>query len=129
MNKEAISRRLSQARDSLSYNQAGMGAIAGVSQRTFSSWENGVLPGQWESLVSLAQESGLSVDYLLGLSNDPRPEQARAVREAGVEYVVNANVGRVVDLFLSLDEDDQAFVLEMIELVNKRNGPRIIGDE
>lgn len=131
MNTEKVAQRLSQARDRLNYNQAGIASIAGVSQRTFSSWENGVLPQQWDSLLSLAKEFGTSTDYLLGLTDDPRPlASEQTLHEEREPYLttrlLNEEERTLLNFFNSLDEEERVFVFELLEFVKRRTTPRII---
>ncbi len=51
-------------------NQAQLGKIAGVSQRTISSWLNGQNEPTVYSVAKLADYFAVSVDYLLGREDD-----------------------------------------------------------
>lgn len=120
---EKVAERLTEEREKLRYNQAGVAAIADVSQRTFSSWENGVLPGQWKSLVALAKKFGTSADYLLGLTDDPRPKSTTAPHKITDEQAA------LLELFEQLDEEERHYVMGLLTFVKSRNTPRIIGSE
>ena len=46
-----------------------------VSQNTYSQYENGVLSLSPETLIKLAEFYNTSVDYLLGLTNEKKPDE------------------------------------------------------
>lgn len=83
MNKEEIAQRLIEERERIRYNQAGVAALAGVSQGSWSSWEAGNVPQQWAALENLARHFGVSADYILGLTDvRERVEDAIEAMEA-----------------------------------------------
>ena len=51
----------------------GRTAVLHVSQTTYSRYENGTLDIPSASLIALARFYGTSVDYLLGLTDEPAP--------------------------------------------------------
>lgn len=53
-----------------------MAAAAGVSQVTWSNWEKKP-PAQFTALARLATRYGTTVDYLLGLTDDPSPRRGQ----------------------------------------------------
>ena len=59
--------RLAELREDHDLSQAQMANILGVSQATYSRYETGRLDVPSQTLIALAQYSGVSVDYLLGL--------------------------------------------------------------
>jgi transcriptional regulator with XRE-family HTH domain len=59
---------LRQRREELNYSQGAF-----VSASTLSQWEGGATPRAFEQLCLLAGKYGVSADYLLGLTDDPRP--------------------------------------------------------
>ncbi len=129
--------RLRQRREYIGQSQGQVAQYEGISQTYISALESGRnSPPVWPLLANLARRYRTSTDYLLGLTDDPRPvvQEERALREEYVTYEVTQTgireqVQRAVALFVGLDEADRAFVLEMLELVGKKNQPRIIGDE
>ena len=54
-------------------NQTRVAAVLHVSQTTYSRYENGTLDIPSASLIALARFYGTSVDYLLGLTDEPAP--------------------------------------------------------
>ena len=65
--------RLRNLREDRDLNQAAVAEILHVSQTTYSIYERGVLDVPSASLIALARYYGTSVDYLLGLTDNPTP--------------------------------------------------------
>jgi len=65
--------RLRHLREDHDLNQLTVAAELHVSQTTYSRYESGTLDIPTASLIVLAKFYGTSVDYLLGLTDDPRP--------------------------------------------------------
>lgn len=65
--------RLRNLREDLDLNQTAVAQVLHVSQTTYSRYENGTLDIPSASLIMLARFYGTSVDYLLGLTDDPIP--------------------------------------------------------
>jgi len=134
-----IQARLKERREATGLSQGQVAEYEGISTSYLSGLERGYnAPAVWPLLARLARRYRTNTDYLLGLTDDPRPmetaESVTVVKEAWVAYeVVSADVRsqvqKVVDLFLTLGEEDRRFVMEMLALVEQRNQPRIIGDE
>ena len=68
-----IYKRIRALREDKDLTQASVGLAVNVSQRTYAYYENGerVLPPQ--ILVALAKFHKTSVDYLLELTDNPKP--------------------------------------------------------
>ena len=65
--------RLRNLREDRDLNQTAVAQVLHVSQTTYSRYESGSLDIPSASLVALAKLYGTSVDYLLNLTDDPRP--------------------------------------------------------
>ena len=61
--------RLAELREDHDLSQAEMAKILRVSQATYSRYETGRLDIPSQTLIALAREYGVSVDYLLGLDH------------------------------------------------------------
>ena len=55
------------------YTQKQLGEYLGISQNTYSQYEIGILNYPVDVLIKLAAFYGVSVDYLLGLTNEKQP--------------------------------------------------------
>lgn len=65
--------RLRNLREDRDLNQTEVAAVLHVSQTTYSRYESGTLDIPSASLIALARFYGTSVDYLLGLTEEPAP--------------------------------------------------------
>lgn len=65
--------RLRNLREDRDLNQTTVAQLLHVSQTTYSRYENGTLDIPSASLIALARFYSTSVDYLLGLTDDPAP--------------------------------------------------------
>lgn len=66
------SNRLLQLRTEKDVNQAVVADHVGISRSSLSTFENGVMPTT-DTCIKLASYYDVSVDYLLGLTNERRP--------------------------------------------------------
>jgi transcriptional regulator with XRE-family HTH domain len=62
--------RLFELRNEKSLSQRDMAKIMNIGQGTFNNWENGNTQPSIEQLIALANYFGVSVDYLIGNSDD-----------------------------------------------------------
>ena len=65
--------RLRNLREDRDLNQTAVAKLLHVSQTTYSRYESGALDIPSGSLIALADFYGTSVDYLLGLTDEPKP--------------------------------------------------------
>lgn len=71
-----ISRRLREFRDKYGLSQEGIAKIGRMSQASWGNWEREPLAA-FESIVAIANHFGVSVDYLLGLTDDETPNREK----------------------------------------------------
>ena len=65
--------RVRDLREDADLNQTQVGEILGIDQRTYSSYETGKFRFPIEHLIKLALHYSTSIDYLVGLTDDPAP--------------------------------------------------------
>ena len=65
-------------RTDMGYTQKQVAEVLGVSQNTYSQYEIGVLNYPVDALVKLADFYGVSVDYLLGRTDQKEPYPRRS---------------------------------------------------
>lgn len=76
-----FSARLKQFRKTAGLNQAQMARILAVSQTQVSNYENGNDGPSIDKLTTIADYFGVSIDYLVGRSDDPRCDEFLAKKE------------------------------------------------
>ena len=72
MEKKTIGGFLAALRRTSGMTQKELGERVGVSDKAVSRWENGLSYPDIELLPALAEQFGVSVDYLLGLTKNPK---------------------------------------------------------
>lgn len=89
--KKTFSSRLRTLRGEAS--QAEFAAKIGTKQTTYSSWERGIKEPSLEVTAEISRLFGVSVDWLLGLTDDPTPRKSSGgVHINGVSHsVVNGH--------------------------------------
>lgn len=73
--------RLKELREKFGLSQIELGNRLGVTQQSVFAWEHGKTSPQIQTAITLAQMYGVSLDYLLGLSDDPKIEKEPAVSD------------------------------------------------
>ena len=64
--------RIRELREDCDITQKQMGEILNCSQRVYSNYERGDLDIPTEILIKLADFHNVSVDYILGLTDNPK---------------------------------------------------------
>lgn len=70
--------RLKQLREENGLSQIELGNRLGVTQQSVFAWERGKTSPQIQTAITLSQMYGVSLDYLLGLSDDPKTKKELA---------------------------------------------------
>lgn len=68
-----MSLQLRVAREQFHCSQRQISAFLNINQSTYSRYESGAINIPVDILIQLAQFYQTSVDYLLGLTNNPKP--------------------------------------------------------
>ena len=75
--------RLKELRLAKKYTQIKMQALTGIDQSDYSKLERGIRYYTFEQCRSIAKALGTSMDYLAGLTDDPRPYPRAAEKRKG----------------------------------------------
>ena len=70
---ELIYKNIRDLREDSDLTQSEIAKILGISQRAYSYYENGERTLTPEILINLSKIHKVSVDYLLGLTENPKP--------------------------------------------------------
>ena len=90
-----FSQRITAIRKHLKYSQEKFGELVGMSQRSVAAWESGDRFPSYAVLSDLADRLDVSVDYLLGRTDDPKTKIQPAVQDGGLLSQV---ISRIQDL-------------------------------
>lgn len=63
--------RLKELREKRNISQVKLAIDLGLNQNTVSRYENGIREADYETLIKLADYFNVSVDYLLGRTDNP----------------------------------------------------------
>lgn len=72
-----IYKRIRDLREDRDISQREMAAVLNCSQQVYSNYELGQRDIPTDILIKLARFHGVSVDYILGISDDPRARKKR----------------------------------------------------
>lgn len=124
-------------RRTLNMNQDALAAQVGVDRTYISKIErNEDVNVGVKTVFGLAEALGVTVQYLLGLSDYPLPENSSPslLAESSVIYEVGSPIDRrqvqaLLDDFLALDPALREVVLNLAATLRTTSTPRIIGRE
>ena len=97
--------RFEECRRAKGYTQKFVAISLGVKPPQISKWEKGTQTPSRENCVKLAELFGVSVDYLLGLTNDEEPEEVTLpvtaeakILAAGIDKMPEADRKRAIEI-------------------------------
>lgn len=108
--KMEFSERLKKLRKDTGLTQVDVASKLGISQQAYASWERGIKKPTQENLVKLSKILNVSVDYLLGNTEN---KQTSDVLE-NIELLFRMNSKGLTE------EEKEIFKKELIEFMDKR---------
>lgn len=113
--------RLKEARKKANLTQAEVGEKMGVSQNTYSYWENGKVRIDNQALIDLANLFNVTTDYLLG--RDETSYYADKETDDYAEQIhKNPNLRILFDATKDLNKNDIDTVLRIVEGLKATKG-------
>ena len=103
-----FSERLKKLRKDSGFTQVDVAEKLGISQPAYASWERGIKKPTQENLVKIAQVLNVSVDYLVGNSEEKSDDLDN------IELLFRMNSRGITD------EEKEIFKKELIEFMEKR---------
>lgn len=103
-----FSERLKELRKKANFTQVEVAEKLGISQPAYASWERGVKKPTQENLVKIAQVLNVSVDYLVGNSEEKSDELDN------IELLFRMNSKGLTE------EEKEIFKKELIEFMEER---------
>lgn len=124
--------RFRELRDRVDVNQTQIAISVGMSQATWSDWENNP-PKQLQWLENLGRRYQISIDYLLGLVDDPQGRRAVSEAEQRLLIAWQALTPEQQSILLELLRDGERLDVlleasQALGALNRRLTPRIIGE-
>lgn len=105
-----FSERLKKLRKQAHLTQTEVAEKLGISQQAYASWERGIKKPTQDNLVKIAQILNVSIDYLIGTSD----ESVKADELDNVELIFRMNSKGLTD------EEKEIFKKELIEFMEER---------
>ena len=107
---------LKQLRKSKRLTQQEVANFIGISQNNYSYWENGKVKIDNQSLKKLSELFNVSVDYILGNTNELTPTTQNAVispeqaKEIWLDSL-NKTDKKGIELYLQLNDEDKLKII------------------
>lgn len=109
-----VGKRLKKARQNKGFTQVQVKKLTNIHNKTLSGYENGVSEPDYETLMMLADLYVVSVDYLLGRTDDPTPPNYTQEPDYEKQVLAASNLGEagiiIANLHASDKIDDDAFL-------------------
>ena len=102
--------RLFELRTEKELSQRDMAKAMNISQGTYNNWENSNTQPSIEQLIALSKFFGVSVDYLVGNSDD----------FGTINYDKTATEGTFLSLFISSPPEIQSAIKTILEEYHKK---------
>lgn len=103
MSLSVFRERLQSLRRKEGWSQQDVADRLGIPRSSYAGYENGSREPDFEMLVRLAELFGVSSDYLLGVTDDPRPAR------------LHATISRIEQSVAQLGVDDKRALIAIIE--------------
>ncbi len=138
-----FSSRLKQLRTEKQMSQRALGALLGLSDKTISAYENGRNTPDFETLTKLSKVFRVSVDYLIGASEDSEFSettlQEYSLKTVSVYNIASLQIGKAIeylklpiwfgcDFGVLVSDESCEPVLSKGDIALIRKGPALEGD-
>lgn len=111
--------RLKELRDSLGLTQAEFGKSIGIAKSTYNNYETGIRDPKSDFWIAVAQKYGVTIDYLMGFSDNPYPISARKKSSGTVEDTpedgLNDAEFHLIALYRALNPEGQEKLLDLAD--------------
>lgn len=123
---------LKELRESLGMTQEEFGKSIGIAKSTYNNYEKGIRDPKSDFWIAVAQKYNVTIDYLMGYSDDPHRITSRSISYTGLkiseliaEYRQTQDQDRLMSEIENLVSADRetllALALKIIYAVQKEN--------
>lgn len=106
---------LKELRESLGMTQAEFGKSVGIAKSTYNNYEKGIREPKSDFWVSVAQKYNVTIDYLMGYSDDPHRTTAMDSIEHGQIQNIDRPLSKfeqeLIEMYLKLDDRARSALL------------------
>lgn len=101
--------RLKELRKSRNISQQKLGAYLNYGYTAIANYESGRNEPSFDTLIKIAAFFSVTVDYLIGVSDEPRIMNDLSISEV-----------QLLEIYRRLNEENRQIIMEMIEIVFKK---------
>ena len=107
--------RLKELRDSLGLTQAEFGKSIGIAKSTYNNYETGIRDPKSDFWIAVAQRYGVTIDYLMGFSDDPIPVKRHEKDSPSGEGGLSEAELHLISLYQELNQEGQEKLLDLAD--------------
>lgn len=115
----AFGGRLRRLRDSRELSQRELARLLRMSYGTIGMYETGKREPDFSTLLTIAEYFGVTVDYLLGRTDDPRGKAPVSFEELGSGW--EDRMDRIL-MDQGLSDEERAMIIDLVRLRAKKRG-------
>lgn len=114
--------RLKAFRESLGLTQAEFGKSVGIAKSTYNNYETGIRDPKSDFWIAVAQKYGVTIDYLMGYSDNPHSVGIEKKSPGTTEVVPGEELQQeIIRLAGNLSPELQDLFLAILRLIAARN--------
>lgn len=120
----AVYAHLKELRESLGMTQEEFGKSIGIAKSTYNNYEKGIREPKSDFWIAVARKYGVTIDYLMGYTNDPRGNSANPSPDSHLlkeklkilasEYKNIPDGDKLIELISNMDSDNQRAALDLL---------------
>ena len=111
-----LAERLVKLRRKYNYTQQRLADFLGITRPAYTAYERGTRQPDYETLLKLADYYDVSIDYLLGRTDNPEPSNVDKLKKIGLKEDEDLHF---FDLE-GLSDEDIEFIKNQIEFLRKK---------
>ncbi len=111
--------RIKALRTEAGMTQSELGKLLSVKDAAISKYENEKIPLTAETLIKLKEIFGVSVDYILGASENKENAAAQQNNTSTAEPQTAREIAAINEYCIELSVDNREMVLEYIKMLRK----------
>lgn len=123
---ETFGRRLKALRDERKITQEGLAQLFNLSQSTIGYYETDKKQPSQKTLIKFARFFNVSIDYLLGESDDPKPKDQHVNDDEALEYLDELHkrpeMKTLFEVGRKATKEDIETAITVIEALKKKGG-------
>jgi len=111
-----LAERLVKLRRKYNYTQQRLADFLGITRPAYTAYERGTRQPDYETLLKLADYYDVSIDYLLGRTDNPEPSNVDKLKKIGLKKDEELHLFDIE----GLTDEDIEFIKNQIEFLRKK---------